>query len=107
LIRNAVSLVVLSLLAQAGAQTTDLEAKAKAQVLLKEGAQYYRGDGSRGFFQFRADRIWLEPVSLRSGGAMPPGGVGGVSDVGVLLEQSREAVLDCAPVTVEGYSLAH
>jgi hypothetical protein len=39
---NAVSLVLLSLLAQAGAQTTDPESKAKAQVLLKDGAQSYR-----------------------------------------------------------------
>ena len=39
---NAISLVLLSLLAQAGAQTTDPESKAKAQVLLKDGAQSYR-----------------------------------------------------------------
>ena len=39
---HAVSLVLLSLLAQVGAQTTDLESKAKAQVLLKEGTQSYR-----------------------------------------------------------------
>jgi tetratricopeptide (TPR) repeat protein len=39
---NAATLVLLSLLAQAGAQTTDPESKAKAQVLLKDGAQSYR-----------------------------------------------------------------
>jgi tetratricopeptide (TPR) repeat protein len=39
---NAVSSVILFLLAQTGAQTADPEAKAKAQVLLKEGAQYYQ-----------------------------------------------------------------
>jgi hypothetical protein len=39
---NVVSLVFLSLLAQVGSQTADPEAKTKAQVLLKDGAQSYR-----------------------------------------------------------------
>jgi hypothetical protein len=39
---NAATLVLLSLLAQAGAQPTDPESKARAQVLLKDGAQSYR-----------------------------------------------------------------
>lgn len=39
---NAATLVLFSLLAQAGAQPTDPESKAKAQVLLKDGAQSYR-----------------------------------------------------------------
>jgi hypothetical protein len=39
---NAISLVLLSLLAQAQAQPTDLEGKARAQALLKEGSQYYQ-----------------------------------------------------------------
>ena len=39
---NAATLVFLSLLAQASAQTTDPESKARAQVLLKDGAQFYR-----------------------------------------------------------------
>lgn len=39
---NAASLVLLSLLAQAGPQTAAPEAKARAQALLKEGAQHYQ-----------------------------------------------------------------
>ena len=39
---NAVCLVVLSILAQISAPTTDQEAKAKAQVVLKEGAHLYQ-----------------------------------------------------------------
>jgi hypothetical protein len=39
---NAVSLVLLALLAQAGQQPTTSDAKARAQVLLKEGAQHYQ-----------------------------------------------------------------
>ena len=39
---NAVSLVILSILAQTSAPTPEQEAKAKAQVVLKEGAQLYQ-----------------------------------------------------------------
>jgi hypothetical protein len=39
---NVVSLVFLAFLAQAGTQTADPEAKAKAQALLREGAESYR-----------------------------------------------------------------
>lgn len=38
---NPVSLIFLSLLAQAGPQTTSPEAKVRAQALLKEGAEFY------------------------------------------------------------------
>ena len=39
---NAASLVFLALLAQAGPQTANPEAKTRAQALLKEGAQHYQ-----------------------------------------------------------------
>ena len=39
---NAVSLVLISLLAQVGPQAASPEAKARAQALLKQGAQYYQ-----------------------------------------------------------------
>jgi hypothetical protein len=39
---NAVSLVLLALLAQAGSPSSDPEVKARAQVILKQGAQLYQ-----------------------------------------------------------------
>ena len=73
---NPATFVVLSLLSQAGALPTNPESKARAQVLLKDGAQSYRqgayADALEKFDQ--ANAIFPSPKLLINIGQANSGG---------------------------------